>query len=634
MGPFPHPARARWRSDRGARLLAQLLRAWLIWCLASAAMAASADELPAPARPQLAHITESAGGLTLEQVRQLPEDHWLPLPSPDGALGFVRQTHWFRADFEPVNTAGDFRLEIGYPFLDHVELSVRLGDDGAWKTFRMGDQLPFRARPYQHQHFVVPLRIEAGQSVRVFARVSTSSSMQLPLRLWQADAQRLANLEEMLFQGAYFGIVLGLLVYNLMLFFATGEKSFLAYVAWVASISLTMLTLKGLSFQYLWPDFPALNDRSLSALVGLSLASALDFHLRFLLAGGGHRRLATILRLVVLASLAMVVIGFLIPYFIAIQILLALIGVGATTALVLTGLRIREGFRPAIILGIAWMALHASALALILQRYGVMAQSFWIVNAPQVGSAIEMILASVALGIRVRDERRMRVRAQAHALEVQARAREQLEQQVQERTRDLAESNQRLATLSERDWLTGSYNRRYFDAAFSRAVETAREKGEWLSVAFIDADHFKRINDTLGHAAGDACLKSLARLLESHLLHSDDIAARFGGEEFCVLLPGASKDEALQFAERIRLAAESMRVAVDGRSISMTVSIGLSSRRPRDQECARAMLAAADSAVYDAKANGRNQVVWQDVAARSTDQLLADTAVTRSGAFS
>jgi diguanylate cyclase (GGDEF)-like protein len=193
-----------------------------------------------------------------------------------------------------------------------------------------------------------------------------------------------------------------------------------------------------------------------------------------------------------------------------------------------------------------------------------------------------------------------------HALE---QANTTLEAQVQERTAELQAANAALEHLATRDPLTGLHNRRSLDTRMEEALALDRRYGDSHGrvhgLLLIDVDHFKHINDAHGHPAGDAVLRQLAQLLLATVRVSD-VAARFGGEEFAVLLPelGGPLD-AVMTAEKIRQAVEATRFGDVGR---VTVSIGVSLATPEDADT-RPLVDRADAALYEAKRSGRNAVV-------------------------
>jgi diguanylate cyclase (GGDEF)-like protein len=178
--------------------------------------------------------------------------------------------------------------------------------------------------------------------------------------------------------------------------------------------------------------------------------------------------------------------------------------------------------------------------------------------------------------------------------------RRQLADLVSARTRELAGANQRLQQMAHQDGLTGIANRRRLDDFLVDAWQQAREESQPLALLAIDVDHFKRYNDSHGHLAGDELLKTLARLLGKGLHRERDLLARFGGEEFLVVLPATGIAEALRVAERLR-------EQVSSSALGATISIGVASQVPTG-DAPSTLIAAADRALYAAKAAGRNRV--------------------------
>ncbi|MBI2746540.1 MAG: diguanylate cyclase [Burkholderiales bacterium] len=180
-----------------------------------------------------------------------------------------------------------------------------------------------------------------------------------------------------------------------------------------------------------------------------------------------------------------------------------------------------------------------------------------------------------------------------------------LEQQVAERTEALSQANQELERLATIDALTGLNNRRRFDSRLLESQQLLKRSGRGFGLILIDADHFKQINDSHGHQAGDEVLRQLGRLL-GQCTRITDFVARYGGEEFVVLLPDLqSEAEGLAVAEKIRRAVADTRFPVVDH---ITVSLGLSCAHATDA-AATEVLARADKALYTAKQLGRNRVV-------------------------
>jgi diguanylate cyclase (GGDEF)-like protein len=166
----------------------------------------------------------------------------------------------------------------------------------------------------------------------------------------------------------------------------------------------------------------------------------------------------------------------------------------------------------------------------------------------------------------------------------------------------------RAHNLSMRDPLTGLFNRRYLDETMERELQRARREGRPIGAILLDIDHFKRLNDTYGHDAGDFVLERTGELL-AHATRGSDIACRFGGEEFALILPGASLDTTRKRAEAIRASFEALDLAYEGERLApLSLSAGVSSLAPGDTDWA-ALLQEADRALYAAKEGGRNRVV-------------------------
>ena len=170
--------------------------------------------------------------------------------------------------------------------------------------------------------------------------------------------------------------------------------------------------------------------------------------------------------------------------------------------------------------------------------------------------------------------------------------------------RDLQEKLQEQAV---RDPLTGLYNRRFLDNIASRELARCEREGLHLSIMMIDVDHFKAVNDTYGHPGGDEVLKGLAALLLENV-RVVDVACRFGGEEFLLMLPGMPPQHALERAEQCRAAFASTQINVEGRMVRATISVGIAVYPLHGQTLAD-LTRCADVALYQAKEGGRNRVV-------------------------
>jgi diguanylate cyclase len=240
-----------------------------------------------------------------------------------------------------------------------------------------------------------------------------------------------------------------------------------------------------------------------------------------------------------------------------------------------------------------------------------------------------VILLSITLADRINHDRSLRINAQAAALAHERKARasqealirakeeanRQLEQRVKARTTDLNNTldqlkvaNDLLQLLAKTDGLTQLNNRTFFDSALVEEHRRAGRVKSPLALILFDIDHFKQVNDTYGHLAGDACLRALANLMRPRTHRAGDVLARYGGEEFVMLLIDSSPGDTIALAESFRADIEKLQIDCEGGPIRITASFGVACGIPDAYNTPQDFLASADKALYQAKRDGRNCV--------------------------
>lgn len=178
----------------------------------------------------------------------------------------------------------------------------------------------------------------------------------------------------------------------------------------------------------------------------------------------------------------------------------------------------------------------------------------------------------------------------------------------------LAAANAKLQELNLRDPLTGLHNRKYLEERIGEAFAICQRNGLRFAIAMIDIDHFKALNDRYGHPFGDACLRQVGALMVEHFQRESDAIIRYGGEEFLVFLSGYGEAQFADHLERLRQRVANSLLESEGKSTRVTISIGGYSAVPRNGDTYEAFLIAADAALYEAKAAGRDQVVLHNPA--------------------
>jgi diguanylate cyclase (GGDEF)-like protein len=208
------------------------------------------------------------------------------------------------------------------------------------------------------------------------------------------------------------------------------------------------------------------------------------------------------------------------------------------------------------------------------------------------------------------------------AYRLAARLSAHLQEEVEIRTRELSnknskleqtqielkQANETLQQLSITDGLTGVHNRMYFEQQLQQEWRRCSRQALPLSILMIDADHFKRLNDSAGHQVGDECLRLVAAEIAQHFKRAGELVARYGGEEFIVLLPDTPQNKALAIAESLRIAVERLPIDQGDKRYRVTISIGVSTVIPGLDQQPTQLIATADAALYEAKDAGRNRV--------------------------
>ncbi|PXX80779.1 diguanylate cyclase [Rivihabitans pingtungensis] len=618
------------------RVLQNCLLYVFLLCTVAPALAGGVLRLdPQAAGQRAAHqidlLEDPSRILGLSDV-QGPEyaERFLPASLVEGDinLGYSKSAYWLRLTVQAPqdHIIRNWLLELGFPALDHI--SAYIVDKHGWRAYQTGDMLTFDQRPYPHRHFIFPMLLDPGQITTIYLRVESQGTLTLPVMIWTEPALLVYSQSAYGLLALYYGMLLALALYNLLLFLSLRDPVYLAYVLFTVSMAIGQISLNGLGNQYLWPDWPAWGNVALP--VGFALCGAFGtwFTRLFL-----HTRqtaplydrvlfgLGGIFAILAAAPLAL-------PYQ-WVAVLVSLQGISfavITTSIALFGLR--AGNRSARWFLLAWSLLLAGILVMGARNLGWLPTNMLTTHAIQIGSALEMLLLSFALADRIHLAREEKEKAQSETLQAKEsmvsalRQSEQLlETRVIERTRELAETNARLrisearlTELAERDPLTGLANRRRLTEALYQALNQASDRHGEGALLLIDLDHFKPVNDRCGHEAGDRLLQEVARRLHACAGPMDTVA-RLGGDEFVLLLPPPQSRSTVEtLADQLLV---SLRQPVDtpaGRH-DVSASIGIA-YLPHDGHTPEELLKVADLAMYHAKDKGRDN--WSRALATDT----------------
>jgi diguanylate cyclase (GGDEF)-like protein len=416
-------------------------------------------------------------------------------------------------------------------------------------------------------------------------------------------------------QGIYAGIIVGLALYNLALFLSIRERVYLYYVIYVIAYGAFWVARTGFFYQYLWPSHPLVDRHTQSFLAAVAIVSSILFVRRFLAVPEHSRKLDRLLLGIAAVTVALYLASFAaLPFPFA----PALASIGLIVTVLYAGIgfaTVKRKYRPVRFFLVAFAALLAGNVLYILMFLRVLPMKFLTYNAAQAASAIECILLAFALADRMNVLKREQE-------EKQVEYTHDLQELVQQRTAELSSAVEQLKTASITDPLTGLSNRRHVDATIQpwiAELQRARIRNlsgiprRYLAICLGDLDHFKLVNDSLGHATGDKVLRAAAEILRQNV-RATAILARWGGEEFLILDHVSGQYDDLLMAERLRLSImqDTLPVIVESGS-PLSLSLGVV-RYPFSEGYPDLLdwdhcLALADHALYRAKKSGRNR--WQ-----------------------
>lgn len=555
----------------------------------------------------------------LNPTAALPWQTAIQNHSDDVGLGYTRSAWWFKLPLKiDPKAPNQWLLEVAYSTIDRIELYVPKAD-GSYTNFIGGDLLPFSARYYPHRFFVFPIQLEPNTEPVIYIRVKSDGNITLPVHLWQSEAFSKHNQITYGQLSIYYGMLLALSLYNLLLFFSTREYSFLAHVGYTVSMALGQSAWNGLSNQFLWSEYPAFGNIAVLTCLALTGVFSCIFTRTFL----QTRLYSPTIDRMLLATIGIFAIAsigpLIMPYFYVAALMSAMGIISSIVAITAGYYCMRSGHLGARYFLIAWSLFILGVVVFCMRNFNILPTNWLTLNTMQIGSALELLLLSFALADRINIMRQEKDQATEAALTANARVVEalrsneqELEQRVTERTLRLEEANQELRNkerelehLVRHDPLTGLANRLYLNEHMTRAILRARCTGFSVVLLVIDLDGFKQVNDTFGHPAGDELLVHVAKRIRNNLRESD-LVARVGGDEFIIMLEHTRFPDGMTKLAQKLLTIINEPILLQAGTTQVSGSIGIASY-PEHADSASLLLKHADAAMYQAKLLGRNQ---------------------------
>ncbi len=362
-------------------------------------------------------------------------------------LGFSDSAHWFRAVL--VNETQQRQaliLEQTSSWIDSVKLYTPDRDTpGQWRELHVGDKLPFDQRPIKHPDFIIPLALEAGESMPIYIRVQSGSVALVPLVLWKSADFDVHSRNVSYFFGMLFGVLAIMFFYNLFIYLSVRDAAYLYYILFVFGFFAMGFTSNGFTYMYLFPEYGGWVERAQVGFISVAQIGGILFARRFL-----HTRSA-------LPGMDKLLIGFALSHVFILSSLLfseqpnlpllSKLAIAAvyvyTPMLLVSGLMAwRNGYRPARFFLLGWGSSMLGLISTALTLHGVIDENFVTYQAAFLGLVIDVALLSFALADRINVLRDEKVVAQQLATHTLQEAKEELEHKVRERTAELAEAKE------------------------------------------------------------------------------------------------------------------------------------------------------------------------------------------------
>jgi len=389
--------------------------------------------------------------MTLKELSKVSDEKFAPPKDDSPNYGYTKAAIFAKFSLQNQGTKQqEVFLEIDYPVLDDVRLYVLDEGGNLVKEYKTGDWLPFGQRELPTRNFVFRLLLEPYKTYTVILRMKTESTFSFPITLWQPDNFWKAENYSMWWFGIFYGIMLVMLLYNLFIYSVLKEPSYLLYVFNIIAIVLFQLTFNGIGFQYLWGKFPDFNHFNMSLAASLLTLFSIGFSRLFLNTAVKQQVLDKIFIVLIAIATITAFLSFFITQRISLRFATFMV-LPSSIAILYGGFNaLRQGFRPARFFVISWLVYVLGALLVALRGLGIAPTNFITTYSIQIGSAIEVILLSLALADRINtlrkeiaqralEKERLEKEREREMREVMEQQNERLEQLVTERTHELFE---------------------------------------------------------------------------------------------------------------------------------------------------------------------------------------------------
>jgi len=566
-------------------------------------------------------------GQGIEQIMMLPAKNW---EKPNSLIFETDSaTVWLKLNIPKALLSQASVLRFNDPLIDQVKVHVGHYDAGEWQGQRgllLGDTFAFENRSFALPNIVVPISASNNDTI-VFIGGSSKFAVNLAVGLWTLEEFIEFNSHTTIFFGMLFGYILALVCYSMLMYTTARKSEYMWYCAYLFGFAIHLMSISGYAYQYIWPSSESFQN----VAGGISISLAFLFLTKFteILIAPTKKWVIAFFKFFTYANLLIALLGLLSlnPMFVKLSLAVVILTCFGIPFLCLGSAK--SGSKMSKHLGHVWLTVMIIVLVTLLDRFQVFSLNIDPLLLLIFGFHLQTLLTGSGLiyGYRsgsfetlrlkesaIRDEAEA-IKAKDQILALQKDAQLKLQAQVKQQTlqlenalNNLSLASKELEQLRNVDGLTGLPNRLAFDEALDELAKTAVDFAKPLCLAVVDIDHFKQVNDTYGHLAGDDCLRAFSQLLKDTFERRDYSFCRFGGEEFVVasLLPFKQFEKQLNI---FKDALQALDIQTSAGIIKIKTSAGIASKRLIDSADTRKLYAKADENLYLAKQKGRNLVI-------------------------
>jgi len=572
--------------NRAGGLITRPAAAWwfgviglLFWCLGTFAVQAATTSPPLILESgrssyamggYLEVLPDRTGRLTINEVIRPTTGALFMNPGPGTPnLGVLSVPVWVRFTLKnPDSQVQKLLLSFEYPMVNVLSLYVP-EEGGGFREITAGDSVPQSPEVIPDHYYLMPLAVPPNMEQTFYLRVQANVAMTLPMTLWAEGVFHGRHQKIQVLFGIIFGASVGFVVYFLAMAVKLRNWSCFWFAWYIGFFSLLVSNYQGFVQELLQPDYYRWNNLVVMITVGALYFTGAKFLRTFLNMHQHSRRIDRILAILQWMGLVFIPVNIFPNQFSALYSLV-LVGIGPIFSTTVSIVYWAKGIPNARYFAIGWLLGHIVSVVDLLRIMAILPYAPFMEFMFPAALVSSLVFFTVA------------VIQQIYTYQYQA----------------------------NQDSLTGLANRRYFDQMLDTEWQRNLRYQRPVSLIMADVDYFKDINDKRGHVYGDQCLIRLAGILREYARRPGDLAVRYGGEEFAVLLPESNAEEAAALAQKIRQAVEEESIPRPACEIKdvMTVSLGVATLTPFRNSDAGRLVREADAALYRAKNGGRNRV--------------------------